>query len=344
MTAYKDAETSQAAPPPVALTQMTAGGWVTQAVYVAAKLGIADLLAGGPKNCDELAALTQSHSPSLYRVLRALASVGVFRELNDQKFELTPLSEHLRTDIPGSLRAWAMLVGENFHWNVWGELAYSVKTGEPAWNQVHGMGPFEFFHKNPEAAQVFDEAMTNFSAPEIPAVLDAYDFSPYRTIVDVAGNQGALLAAILKAYPEANAILFDLPPVIERAQSFVEREGVADRCRLVGGDFFESVPEGGDLYIFKRIVHGWYDDGAAKMLQNCHRAMNANGKLLVIEMVIPPGNEPFFGKWLDLLMLLIGGMDRTEAEYRDLFAASGFELTRVIPTSAPVSIVEGVRV
>lgn len=342
MKANKNADVSSAVPPQVMLLQMIVGSWVTQALYVAAKLGVADLLSDGPKNCDHLAAATGSNSQSLYRVMRALASVGVFLEVEDRKFQLTPISESLRTEAPSSLRAWAMLVGENFHWNVWGELGYSVKTGDPAWNKVHGMHPFEFFDRHPEAAQIFDVAMTNLSAPEIPAVMDAYDFAPYQTIVDVAGNQGALLAAILNAYPKAKGILFDLPPVIERAHDFINRERLSDRCELIGGDFFEFVPPGGDLYIFKRIVHGWYDDGAAKMLRHCRKAMSDSGKLLVVEMVMPPGNEPFFGKWLDLLMLLIGGMDRTEAEYNNLFAASGFKLTRIIPTSAPVSIIEGI--
>jgi hypothetical protein len=323
---------------------MIIGSWVTQALYVAARLGIADLLSDGPKHCDRLAAATGSHSQSLYRVMRALAGIGVFHEVGDRNFQLTPISESLRTETPDSLRAWAMLVGESFHWNVWGELGYSVKTGEPAWNKAHGMGPFEFFDRNPEAAQIFDTAMTNFSTPEIPAVMDAYDFAPYQTVVDVAGNQGALLAAILKANPKAKGILFDLPPVIDRAHSFINKEGLSDRCKLIGGDFFESVPAGGDLYIFKRIVHGWYDDGATKMLRHCHKAMNGSGKLLVIEMVMPPGNEPFFGKWLDLLMLLIAGMDRTEAEYRTLFNAAGFNLTKIIPTQSPVSVIEGVPV
>lgn len=343
MTANKQSGASGALPPALALTQMTTGAWVSQALYVVAKLGVADVLSDGPKNCDALAASTGADSQSLHRVMRALATVGVFGQVSDRVFQLTPISECLRTHVPGSLRAWAMLSGESFHWDVWGQLVQSVKTGEPVWNKVHGMGPFEFFDRNPEAARIFDDAMTNFSSPEIPAVLAAYDFSPYRRIVDVGGNQGALVAAILNACPEAKAILFDLSPVIDRARGFIEKEGLGDRCEMIGGDFFEYVPAGGDLYIFKRIVHGWYDDGATKMLKNCHDAMSEKGKLLVIEMVIPPGNDPFFGKWLDVEMLLIGGMDRTEKQYRDLFARSGFTLTRIIPTSEPISIVEGMR-
>jgi O-methyltransferase/methyltransferase family protein len=329
-------------PPPIALIQLTTGCWISQAVYVAAKLGVADLLKDGPKGCGEIAEATETDHRSLHRLLRLLASVGVFAETSDGQFDLTPMAECLKSDGPHSMRAWATMMGEDWHWQMWGELLYSVRTGKPAFDLVHGARPFEYFPRNPEAARLFDEAMTSLSVPEAPAILASYDFSNCRKIVDVAGGNGSLIIPLLKINPGTNAILFDLPHVIERAKGRIEGEGLTERCELVGGDFFKAAPAGGDLYILKHIIHDFGDEDALSIIRNCRRAMSGDARLLVIEMVIPPGNDPFFGKLVDLEMLLIGGVGRTEAEYRALLAEAGFKLTKVAPTNSPVSVIEGV--
>jgi len=307
---------------------------------VAAKLGVADLLKDGPESYSELAAATQTDPRSLYRLLRLLASVGVFAETSDGQFGLTPMAECLKSDGPYSMRAWATMMGEDWHWRMWGELLYSVRTGKPAFDHVHGARPFEYFPRNPEAARLFDEAMTSLSVPEVGAILGAYDFSKYRKIVDVAGGNGSLIIPLLKMNPETTAVLFDLPHVIERAKGRIEVEGLTERCQLVGGDFFKAAPAGGDLYILKHIIHDFDDEGALNILRNCRGVMSENARLLVIEMVIPPGNEPSFGKLVDLEMLLIGGAGRTETEYQNLLAEAGFKVTMVAPTNSPVSVIE----
>jgi O-methyltransferase/methyltransferase family protein len=329
-------------PPPVALIQLTTGGWISQAVYVAAKLGVADMLKDGPKDCGEIAEATQTDYRSIRRLLRLLASVGVFAETPDGQFELTPMAECLKSDGPFSMRAWATMMGEAWHWQMWGELLYSVRTGKPAFDHVHGARPFEYFPRNPEAAQLFDQAMTSLSVPEVGAILASYDFSTCRKIVDVAGGNGSLIIPLLKINPETSAVLFDLPHVIERAKGRIEGEGLTERCELVGGDFFKAPPSGGDLYILKHIIHDFDDGDALRILRNCRSAMSGEARLLVIEMVIPPGNEPSFGKLVDIEMMLIGGVGRTEAEYRTLLTEAGFNLTNVTPTNSPVSIIESV--
>lgn len=332
--------------PPQALLQMLTSYRVSQSIYVAAKLRIADLLNDGPRSSDELAKSSGSDSRALYRLLRMLASVGIFAEVDQGCFTLTPLAALLQTGAPGSLRAYAIMNGEDWFWRPWGELLYSVKTGKTAFDHVCGMGIFKYLAQHPEAAEIFNEAMTGFTLTST-AVVAAYDFSGINTLIDVGGGQGALLAAILKANPQLRGVLFDLPSVIEGAKSLIEAEGVAERCELVAGDFFESVPGGAVAYILKFVIHDWDDDRAVTILKNCHRAVVEDGKLLVVEMVIPPGNEPFYGKLADLNMLVLsgGGRERTEAEYRALFATAGFKLTKIIPTQSPTqfSVIEGVR-
>lgn len=338
-------DATQLLPPPVALMQMVTGYVISQAIYVAAKLGIADLLKDGPKSSDELAKVVGADARSLYRVLRSLSSVGVFAETSDKSFALTPLAELLRTDVPGSLHAMAVWMNEPFHWRVYEEMLESVKTGKLAFEHVFGMEPFPYFVENPEVAKIFDDAMTSFSIMTAPAVTAAYDFSSIKKLVDVAGGHGLLISSILKANPGVQGVLFDMPSVIEGAGRLIEEAGVADRCEKVAGDFFEAVTAGGDAYIMKHIIHDWDDERSLVILRNCHRAMTAGGKLLVVEVVIPPGNEPSFGKLMDIeMMLLPGGTERTEAEYRELFRAAGFELTRIVPTGSPVSVIEAVRV
>lgn len=331
-------------PPSVGMLQMISGFWISRAIYVAAKLGIADQLRDGPKTVDELAAATATHAPSLYRVLRALASVGVFTEVKKRGFALTPLADTLRTDAPGSLRAFATVELGEEHYPAWGELLHSVRTGEIAFDRAFGMPVWKFFEQNPGNAKTFNDAMTGFTLAVNDAVLSSYDFSSISKIVDVGGGHGSLIASILKANPKMKGVLFDAPPVIEGAGHRLKDEGLAERCEATAGDFFDSVPSGGDAYIVKWIIHDWDDEQSVSILKNCHRAMAENGRLLLVEAVVPDGSEPHFSKYMDLNMLIMtGGRERTEDEYRTLLEASGFKLTRIVPTESPMSIIEGER-
>jgi SAM-dependent methyltransferase len=323
---------------------MILGCLVSQAVCVAAKLGVADLLASGPTSASELAEATGTHPRSLYRILRTLASYGVFRELADGRFELTPLAEDLRSDAPGSLRDAAIFMGEEWHWRVWGHTLHSVRTGDPAWERAHGSEIFPWFAAHPEESRVFDRAMTSFSTLATAAVVEAYDFSGFDTLVDVAGGHGLLLSAILSANPQLRGVLFDQPHVIEDARAFVASKGLQERYELAGGDFFESVPAGADAYILKHIIHDWDDGRAVSILKNIARAMREDGRVLLVEMVLPPANVPHLGKVLDIEMLTSpGGLERTEEEYGELFDRAGLRLARVVPTRSPYSIVEALK-
>jgi SAM-dependent methyltransferase len=323
------------------LRRLIAGWWVSKAVHVAAKLGIADLLAGGPMQVAELARATQTHEPSLYRLLRALASLGIFAE-TERGFELTPIADHLRSDSPSSVRGLAMLHGEPWHWRAWEDALHSVKTGEPAFDRAHGEDFFGFLRDHRDAAAVFDEAMSGISRSQHAAIVDAYDFSGIDHLVDVGGGHGTLLALVLSAYPNLTGTLFDLPDVVEGARPALERAGVADRCEVVGGDFFESVPSG-DAYLLAHVVHDWRDPEAARILANCRRSIAPRGRLVLTEIVIPPGNEFSHGKLLDLEMLVcFTGRERTEAEYARLLDAAGFRLTQVVPTAGDDSAIEAV--
>jgi O-methyltransferase domain/Dimerisation domain len=335
--------TAGASPPPVTLLQMMTGYWVSQAVYVAAKLGIADLLVDGPVGCDDLAAATRTHAPSLQRTLRALASVGVFSEVAPGRFALTPPATLLRSATPDSMRALAIMYGEE-QYRAWGDFLHSVRTGQPAFEHQFGMGIFEYYTKNPEASAVFNEAMTGWTARLAGAVVDSYDFSPFGTVVDVGGNQGTLLTAILRSHPSTRGVLFDLPHVVAAAEPVLAKAGVDDRCARLGGDFFEAVPTGGDAYVLASILHDWDDSRCTAILTRCRSAMPAHGKLLIVELVLPAGrDEPFLGKWVDLHMLVMAsGRERTAAEYGKLLQVGGFELSRVVPTPAGPSIVEAV--
>jgi hypothetical protein len=317
----------------------------SQAISVAAKLGVADLVAKGAKTADQLAQTTGVKRRPLYRLLRALASVGIFAEDEAGRFALTPLAEPLRGDAPDSLRDFAIFMGADWHWRAWSDLSYSTQTGQPAFERIYGKAYFDYLAENPEPARVFNDAMTSFSASVSAAVIDAYDFTGITKLVDVGGGHGLLLGSILEKYPQMKGVLFEAPFVAEGAGDAIKERGLAGRCEVVGGDFFASVPTGGDAYIMKHIVHDWDDERALTILQNCHRAMIDNGKLLVVEMVIPDGNAPSLGKFLDLeMLLLLHSYERTEAEYRALFKRAGFRLTRIVPTRMPHSVIEAVRV
>ena len=331
--------------PQAVMLNLSIGYWISRLIYVAAKLGLADLLKDGPRTVEDLAAVTGTHAPALYRVLRALASVGVFQETKNGRFKLTSLAAMLQTGVPGSMNAWASMIVENWQWQAWERLLDGVKTGETPFVKAHGVRIFDYLEKHPEDLKVFGESMTSISAAENPAIAAAYRFTGIRTVVDVAGGHGSLLATILKANPKLKGVLFDLPSVIAGAQNdeHVTAKGIAGRCALESGDFFVSVPTGGDAYIMKYILHDWSDERCVKILKNCRTKMNDKGKVLVVDVVIQPGNDPGWGKLLDIQMFIIGGRERTKKEFAALFNEAGLKLTRVVPTKCPLSIVEGVR-
>ena len=345
MTDSSSSPASHDVAPAVALRQLSTGFWLSKAIAVAAELGIADHLKHGPKTVEELAQAVEAHPGALYRLLRAIACVGVFAEDAQGRFTLTPLAALLLADNPQSWRAAAIMNGEPWAWQPWGDLLYSIKTGRPAFDHIFGMGFDSYLAQHRNAADTFQAFMNVATAEEAVAVAPVYDFSGMTTVVDVGGGRGALLGAILQANSHLRGILFESPHVIATARPALEAQGVADRCELVAGDFFETLPLGADAYILKWILVSWDDDRAVSILRNCHRAMRANGKLLVVERIIPGGNEPFYGKLADLnLLVLYRGRHRTEAEYRALFGHAGFELSRIIPTHSPTefSVIEGV--
>lgn len=325
-----------------AMFQLITGYWISKSIYAAAKLGIADLLKEGSQSCEQLAQTTGANARSLYRLLRSLASVGIFAEETPGYFALTPLGACLQTDFPGSMRSVAIaLVEEQFQ--AWGDFLYSIETGKTAFDHVYGMPIFQYYMEHPEQFKIFDAAMSETHGIKDRAVLASYNFSGIETLVDVGGGKGGLIATILKAHPHLKGILFDLPRVIAEVQPFAGE--LDDRLQRISGDFFASVPAGADAYILKRILHDWDDEQALIILKNCRKAIAQNGKLLLVESVIPAGNEPCPAKFLDLHMLAItGGMERTEAEYRHLLAATGFKLTQIIPTSADVDVIEAIPV
>ncbi|MEG4576766.1 methyltransferase [Microcoleus sp. N3A4] len=339
-------QSSQQISPQTAMQQMITSYWLTQAIYVAAKLDIADLLKDGAKSCEELAIETKVHARSLYRLMRALASVGIFAETEPDYFTLTPLAACLASEVPGSLRALAIMNGEEFYQG-WGHLMHSVQTGENAFEHLYGTNLFQYYAQNPEPSKNFDSAMTIKSENRQDQIASSYDFSSIGKLVDVGGGGGSLISMILKANPTMEGVLFDLAPAIESAKELIASKGVAERCQLISGDFFESVPSGGDTYILQNIVHDWDDRRAITILKNCRRAMGDKGKLLLAEMVIPLGNKTLSSfSFLDLNMLVMlpGGSERTEAEYRALFEAAGFQLTKIVPTQSTISLIEGVPV
>lgn len=334
-----------AAPPPARrLLDLLSGAWMAQAISVAARLGIADLLRdGSPRSPEALAEAAGAHALSLRRVLRALASLGIFAEDAEGRFALTPLAAPLRSDAPDTLRAYAVMQGEQWVWRSLGEMLHSARTGRPGFEAVYGMPLFDYYAAHPEAGRISAEAQSSRSASENAAILAAYDFSTARTVVDLGGGQGSLLAAILRAHPAARGVLFDLPHVVAMARPLLEAAGLAGRCEAVAGDFFAAVPPGGDVYLMKKVVHDWDDATTLAILRRCRAAIPPDGRMLLAELVIPPGNGPSYAKRLDLLMLAYtGGRERTEAEHGALLAAAGFALRRVVSTATAVSLVEAV--
>jgi len=336
------------APPPEALAaqhviQIATGYVVSSALQVAVRLGIPDRLAKGPRSAGELASEDGVQEDALYRVLRALASVGIFEESDGKRFALTLAGGLLRSGVPGNMQPMALWISSPFHFRVYSELMHSVKTGQPAAEKATGMPVFEYFPKDPELSEIFNNAMTSFSDMVIPAALQAYDFGGIDTLVDVAGGHGAVLTSILKKHPRMKGVLFDLEHVIAGARGRIDASGVADRVTTQSGDFFKAVPAG-DGYVMKHIIHDWDDERAGTILRNIRTAMGGKkGRVILLESVILPGNAPDFGKIIDIEMLAMpGGKERTEAEYRTLFERSGFRLSRIVPTQSPLSVIEAV--
>lgn len=314
---------------------------ISQCLYVAAELGIADLLKEGSRHYETLAKASGANPDALFRMLRVLASAGILNRLEGDSFELNELSEYLRRDAPGSLRAWAVLAEQQIY-PTWNHLMHSVKTGAPAFDDEHGMSVWEYRAQNPGALRVFDEAMSERVRASSSAVVDAYDFSRFDRIVDVGGGQGLLIANILKANPSMRGILFDLDPVIQGAKQLLEEASVAERCEAVAGSFMEEVPRGGDIYILKNVIHDWDDARSVQILRNCRQAMPGHQTLLVIERVIPSDNPTVEDALSDMRMLVMnGGRERTREEFQALLSRCGFDLTRIIPTGSPYQIVEG---
>lgn len=319
------------------------GGFATaQCVFAATKLGIADLLKAGPQHCDELARVTDTNSDALYRLLRALACIGVFAETAPRCFQLTPLAACLQQDEPGTLRNLLILRAE-FIYGCWGDLMHSLRTGQSAFEHRYGMNLFQYLEQNPAVDELFNRAMTEVSAQENAAILAVVDFPSVGKLVDVGGGQGTFLATLLQHYPAVTGILFDRSQAIEKARGVLKREGLLERCELVAGDFFVSVPAGADSYVLKSILHNWDDQHAIKILQNCYRAMAGAGRLLVLDSVVSPDNASRRSSFFDLAMLvLFSGRSRTAEEYRQLLESARFKLTKITPTASETSVIEAV--
>lgn len=328
-------------PPHVQLIQMGTGGAVANVVHIAAKIGLADELADGPKNAIELAGPLALHAPSLHRLMRTMASLGLLTEGERLRFSLTRLGEALKSDAPGLARSTLLMTGSSWVGSGFANLLYSLQTGRTGFEKAQGMAFFDYLAQHPEDASVFSAAMVGLHGAEPPAVAAAYDFSTFRTVVDVGGASGNMLAAILARHPGPRGLLFDRPHVVVDAEQLLRAQ--SDRVTVEAGDFFRSVPSGGDAYMLSHILHDWSDDACLTILGNCRKAMNRDGRLLIVEMVLPPGDAPHPGKILDMVMLvLVGGQERTEVEYGRLLDTAGFRLNRVVATHSPVSVVEAV--
>ncbi len=325
------------------MIQMGRAYGVSRLVYAAAKLGLADQLASGPKSAAELAGPMRVHAPSLHRLMRTLASLGILVGRPEHRYALSPLGETLKTGAPGSARSTVLIFGSRWFQNAYDELIYSIETGTTGFEKAHGMPFFDYLAQHPEDASRFSESMVGFHSQEPPAVAAAFDFSTFNTIVDVGGATGNMLAEILTRHLGPRGVLFDRPHVVADASAFLEAKGVSDRVKIEAGDFFETVPPAGDAYVLSHIIHDWSEDQCLTILSRVRKAMSPGGRLLIVEMVLPEGDTPHPGKMIDMGMLVVtGGQERTEAEYGLLLAKADFHLTRVVPTNSAVSVVEAV--
>jgi hypothetical protein len=332
--ARDDARMHNSEAPTVALRRLVNGYQVAQAIHVAATLGIADLLRDGPRDSDALAAQTATHAPSLHRVLRALASVGVLHEEDDGRFALTAIGDCLRSDAPEPVGGWAAYIGSPSHWQSWGNLLHGVRTGENAFRLVHGADVWGYRAQHPQESAIFDGAMTAIMLRANGHVLAAYDFGRFASVVDVGGGRGAFLGAILEANPEMRGVLFDQPHVVAGAD-------LGERCEVVAGSFFEAVPEGADAYLLKAILHDWEDEDAVRILRRCRTAIPEHGAVLVVERDLGAANENADAKFSDLNMMVgPGGRERTREEFATLLAAGGFALQSATPTAIDLTVFE----
>jgi ubiquinone/menaquinone biosynthesis C-methylase UbiE len=333
-------------PPQAIMAQMAMGFIISQGISVAAKLFVADYLKEEAKTISELARLTQTHEASLYRLMRALTSVGVFQKDADGRFSNSPLSAVLRSDHPETFRPAAHMICDHEHWNAHGNMLHSVKTGEIAFEYTFGMPIFPYYSQNPEPAKVFDDAMTSFSTGIANAVAATYDFSEAQTIADIGGGHGLLLSTVLKTVPQAKGVLFDQPQVIEGASGVLKNAGVSERVETVSGDFFSAIPVEADIYLMKFIIHDWNDEQSVTILQNLAKTAAPGARVLLVESVVEEDDSvPSMSKVMDLNMLVMtGGKERTAKEYAALFEKAGFRLTNVYPTPSPMQIVEAVKV
>jgi SAM-dependent methyltransferase len=335
------AEAREASRDAARLRELIMGFRASQMIYVAARLGIAEQLADGPREIAALAGAVGAAAGPLYRLMRALASLGVFAETAERTFTLTEPARLLQPGVPGSLASTALIYGDEVFWAAYGAMLHSVRTGEAAFAHCHGAPMYAYLADHPDTAAVFHAAMSGFSQREIAAILAAYDFSRFSTVVDVGGGEGGLVAALLAAHPDLRGVILDRDDVAEGARRLVAETGLAGRASFTAGDFFAAVPEGGDAYLLKSVIHNWNDDDATRILRNCARAMRADARLIVLERIIPPGNAPSEAKLFDINMLVTaGGEERTEPQYRALLDASGFDLARIIPTASPLSLIE----
>ena len=331
------------ADPHARMRQLIMGFRASQFIYVAAKLGLADKLANGPCDAAVLAAAVGAAPQPLYRLLRALASIGILQESPERTFALTPLAHPLRSDAPGSLRSTALLYGDAVFWNAYGQMLHSIRTGETAFEYAHGEPMYVHLASHPATASLFHEAMSGFSEQEIAAILKAYDFSSFTTVVDVGGGQGALVAALLKTYPHLRGVVLDREDVAAGARHLFAQAGLTERANFVAGDFFQAVPRDGSAYLLKSVIHNWDDASAQKILHNCRQAMSEDARVIMMERVIPAATTPSEAKLFDINMLVtVGGQERTEDEHRALLQTSGFALARIIPTASQLSLIEGV--
>lgn len=328
--------------PPRELLQFADAFIITPCLCAAAKLGVADILADGPMSTAELAAKIHVNESALYRVLRALASQGIFEETERGIFRNNPLSHYLRGNVPGSMRGRFAYYGSEFMYAPFGEILYSMETGKPASEKVHGMGDFEYLQRHPDQGRIFDDAMTTMSAVIGPAVAAAYDFGRWGSVMDVGGGNGILLASILKAHPKLHGVLADLPHVLERARERGYLAGeLQSRVKMLECDFFREVPSGCRAIVMKSVIHDWEDEKARHILANCRRAVPADGALLLVEWGLEDGDRPALGKLVDVAMLVMtGGKERTTDEYRDLLASAGFRLNHATPTPAGMMVIE----
>lgn len=329
-------------PPHAQLVQMAMAHWASTILYVTAKLNLADHLADGPKSAAALAETTASHPPSMYRLLRTLTHLGLLSEnTSAHTFALTPLGAALRSGAPGAARASVLTLASESWMRGFAQLPYSIQTGKSGFEKLYEMPVFDWLAQNPEDASLFSQTMVGIHGAEPAAVAKAYDFSALKTIVDVGGATGHLLATILERNPASRGVLYDLPHVVRDAPAQLSARGLGDRIKIEPGSFFDKVPAGGDAYLMSHIIHDWPEDKCLTILTNCRRAMSAESRLLIIEMVLPAGDAPHPGKLLDMMMLVgPGGQERTEREYGELLAKAGLRLTRVVPTESPVSVVE----